>query len=186
MIRRLAAAVSTAMVGACLAAPVAAAGGWATVGLSSVPDGTRAGEAWIVDLTILQHGLTPLEGIHPSLTIMSAGGEATRTFRAVATEKPGVYRARVVFPSAGNWRYVVDDDFSARHPFGPVQIGPRGKASVPTVAAAVVTPEADGGDDGGPWATALGAALTAGLIAAAGVVVLRRRRPGGGPKQAEG
>ena len=31
-------------------------GGWATVGLSSLPNGTPPGEEWVVDLTVLQHG----------------------------------------------------------------------------------------------------------------------------------
>jgi hypothetical protein len=185
MIRRLAAAVSMAMAGACLAAPVAAAGGWATVGLSSLPDGIRAGEAWVVDLTLLQHGRTPLEGVHPSVTITRGGGEAARTFRATATDEPGVYRARVAFPSTGTWRYVVDDDFSARHAFRPVRVAPPGKGSAAALPAAVVTTGSGGGDDGGPEA-ALAAALAAGVIAAALVILVRRRRPDGGAKPAGG
>ena len=41
-------------------------GGWATVGMSSTPAGAKPGEPWVVDMTILQHGRTPLEGVRES------------------------------------------------------------------------------------------------------------------------
>jgi hypothetical protein len=49
------------------------------------------------------------------------------TFSARPTSRTGVYRARVVFPSAGTWRYEVFDAFTeyggARtHKFAPVRI----------------------------------------------------------------
>jgi hypothetical protein len=83
---------------ACVAPAAAGAGGWATVGLEPPPDGIRSGEPWVATITVLQHGLTPLEGIDPTLTIREARG-AVRSFRATPTSKPGVYRARVIFPS---------------------------------------------------------------------------------------
>jgi YtkA-like len=184
MARRLLIAATMAMAGGSLAAGPASAGGWATVGLDSVPDGIRAGEAWVVRLTVLQHGRTPLEGIEPTLTISKAGGGATRTFAAARTARAGVYRTSVVFPSAGSWRYVVDDDFSARHSFGPARIAePRASAKVPVAAA--VPRAGDGDDRGGSVGLALAAALAAGLIAA-GLVVLLRRRPARGPTAGEG
>ena len=45
---------------------VATAGGWATVSLSSTPDDLGPGDAWNVQITILQHGRTPLDGVEPS------------------------------------------------------------------------------------------------------------------------
>jgi hypothetical protein len=182
MRRRAALAVTMAIAGLALATAPAAAGGWATVGIGSLPDGTRPGEPWLADLTILQHGRTPLEGLHPTLTI--ASGVTTRTFRARPTSRPGVYRARVVFPSAGAWRYVVNDDFSATHSFGPVRIGGSKKTSAPAAAVAATPPPSDGGARF-PWG-ALGAALGAGLVAAWIVVSERRRRPGGAGAAAEG
>ena len=82
-----------------LAAPPALGGGFATVGLSSTPAGTAPGQPWNVDITVLQHGRTPLEGVTPSVTIRS--GDATKDFAAKPTGEPGVYRASVVFPAAG-------------------------------------------------------------------------------------
>jgi hypothetical protein len=128
---------------ALVCASTALAGGWATVKLSSSPKNVSAGEPWVVDITVLQHGLAtqPLAGLKPTLTIRRATSARTtssslkepqaRTFRAKATGKVGVYRARVVFPSAGAWRYEVYDAFTqyggARtHRFKPVNIAPAG------------------------------------------------------------
>jgi len=112
---------------AAIAVPVASAGGWATVGLSSLPAGTPAGGKWPVDMTVLQHGVTPLEGIAPVITITSDGG-ASQQFTGQPTGKPGVYHADVVFPSAGTWSYEVWDGFSQTHTFTPVQIGAPGNS----------------------------------------------------------
>jgi hypothetical protein len=51
------------------------------------------------------------------------------TFKARPTGRLGVYRARIVFPSAGTWRYEVFDGFTAfggarTHKFAPVKIAP--------------------------------------------------------------
>jgi len=111
---------------AAIVAPVASAGGWATVGLSSLPSGTPAGKNWSVDLKVLQHGRTPLEGIAPVITITNNNDGESRQFTGTPTGKPGVYHADVVFPSAGTWSYEIWDDFSQTHTFKPVQIGAPG------------------------------------------------------------
>jgi hypothetical protein len=129
---------------ALVCASTALAGGWATVKLSSHPKGLAAGEPWIVDIAVLQHGLAsqPLCCLKPTVTIRrvvttrstsSSLGEprATRTFSARPTSRIGVYRARVVFPGAGTWRYEVYDAFTAyggarTHTFKPVKIAPSG------------------------------------------------------------
>lgn len=134
--RTIIAAAAVALV----CAGTALAGGWATVKLSSLPKGLAAGEPWVVDLTVLQHGLAtqPLCCLSPTVTIRkvavrapSASAPVTKTFRARPTGKIGVYRARVVFPSAGTWRFEVWDGFTryggARtHTFAPVRIAPPG------------------------------------------------------------
>ena len=89
----------------------AVAGGWATAGLAPPPEGTAAGDVWNAEVTILQHGRTPLAGVKPTITIRHAKTGVAKTFRAVPTKEPGVYRARAVFPSAGQWKYEVYDGF---------------------------------------------------------------------------
>ena len=129
--------IVAAVVVALTCASTAFAGGWATVKLSSSPKGLVADEAWVVNITVLQHGLAsqPLCCLKPTVTIRRVGpvgvastiGNKPLTFRARPTSRTGVYRARVVFPSAGTWRYDVFDAFTeyggARtHRFAPVKI----------------------------------------------------------------
>ena len=118
-------------------ASTALAGGWATVRLSSSPKGLTADEPWVVDVTVLQHGLAsqPLCCLKPTVTIRRVGPvrsttalrKTSLTFRARPTRRSGVYRAKIVFPSAGTWRYEVFDAFTAyggarTHTFRAVKI----------------------------------------------------------------
>ena len=135
-------AVVVAAVGAALVcASTALAGGWATVKLSSTPKGVAADEPWVVDITVLQHGLAtqPLCCLKPTVKITrlapirttSGSFVKSRTFKARPTGRVGVYRARVVFPSAGTWRYEVFDAFTTyggaqTHRFPAVKIAPAG------------------------------------------------------------
>jgi hypothetical protein len=155
-----------------LGLPAAAtAGGWATVSLSSTPDDLGPGAPWDVEMTILQHGRTPLDGVEPSITLTNSATGKTEYVAAEPTGRPGVYEARAVFPDAGRWTYAVDDGFSRIHDYPAVTIG--GAASAPAAA----------GGDGFPWSVLL-VALLAGLAAAGLTVALRRRRdrpPLGGP-----
>ena len=107
-----------------VAAPAAQAGGFATVGLSSTP----AEPEWTVDITVMQHGVTPLTDVTPHVDI--AAGATTRTFAARPTGTPGVYRADVVFPHGGRWTYQVRDGFTdiSPHTFKAVTI-PGGPAA---------------------------------------------------------
>ena len=116
----------------------AAAGGWATVGLSSLPTGVDADEPWNVELTVLQHGKTPLAGVKPTLTIRNVDTGQKKTFAAKPTDRVGVYTVTVVFPSGGTWAYEVYDGFgqyggAQTHTFKPVAIagGPAGDDGTP-------------------------------------------------------
>jgi len=136
-------------------------GGFATVQLSSLPAGTVAGGTWTPTLTILQHGVTPLDGLQPAVRITDGGGK-TSTFAAKPAGAPGTYVAEVAFPAAGTWRYEIWDGFSQTHTYSPVTIGGGGDASFPTAP--------------------VGGVVLAGLaLAGALMVVLRRRRPGPRP-----
>ena len=112
-------------------------------------------------MTILQHGVTPLDGLQPAVRITDESGEIT-TFAAKPAGEPGTYVVDVRFPSAGTWRYEIWDGFSQTHTYSPVTIG--------------------GGDDASfPTAPVGGVVLAALALAGALVVVLRRRRPGPRP-----
>jgi hypothetical protein len=103
----------------------ASAGGWATVGLDPLPTGVGPGDTWNTEMTVLQHGRTPLEGLRPTITITLDGTDDSRQFVATPTGKAGVYRSSVVFPEAGAWRIVADSTFGeSMLTYGPVMIGP--------------------------------------------------------------
>ena len=172
-----------AAIAAALAVPAAAtAGGWATVGFDPPPEGLAPGEPWQVEMTILQHGRTPLDGVKPRVFVSSKdGGEAT-SFPARPTGEPGVYRATVVFGAPGTWRYVVDDGFTARHSYPAVRVGKDGKKPDTQPVAAVNTAAATpprAGDDGPNLLLAFGAAAIAALAAGLGAAWLQRRGNGG-------
>jgi len=129
--------VLAAAVLALVCASTALAGGWATVKLSSSPKGIAAGEPWVVNIKVLQHGLAsqPLCCLKPTVTIRkvasarsaSSSSKVSKIFRARWNDRLGLYGARVVFPTAGTWRYEVWDGFTeyggARtHKFAPVTI----------------------------------------------------------------
>jgi hypothetical protein len=158
--------IPLALAAALIAAPSAFAGGWATVGLDSTPAGVQPGDPWAVQITVLQHGRTPLQDVQPTLTIRN--GDSSKTFAAKATEKPGVYAASVTFPSAGRWTYEVNDGFITQQPhtFPAVQIG----APVSAPAAATTT------DDGGVNLTWLVLGGIAFVLAALILLVRRHQR----------
>ena len=163
----------------------AGAGGFATAGLSSTPDGIAPGKPWKVDITVLQHGRTPLEGVTPRVRISS--GSTTREFAAKPTGKPGVYRAEVVFPKAGNWEYVVLDGFNDQlpHTFPAVRIGD-GATSPAAPSPAPAPASAPAPDDGGiaaGWLWGAGAALLLALAVLAADRLRRRTAPA--PRGAE-
>ena len=152
-----------ALVVAIVAVPGATAGGWATVGLSSLPpSGLEPNQSWPVEITVLQHGQTPLAGVTPIVRVRDGGGKVVRNFPAKPTGKIGVYRANVTFPGKGTYSYEVYDGFGTyggarTHTFRPIAIG--------------------AGGDGLPFGPiALAVAVAAGL-ATATVLILRRRRP---------
>jgi hypothetical protein len=154
---------------AAIAVPAASAGGWATVGLSSLPPaGLPANQDWPVDITVLQHGQTPLAGVTPVVRIRDDGGKVVKSFTAAPTGKTGVYHTVVTFPGEGTYSYEVYDGFTQyggaqTHTFKPVVIG-----------------AGDGGFPYGWLALALGLAAS---LAAATIVTLRRRRPAPEPIQ---
>jgi hypothetical protein len=183
-------AVAVAALAAGLLAPATSlAGGFATVGLSSFPEDVGPGDEWVVDLTVLQHGVTPLADVEPRVMVAPAGAGTPHAFDARPTDRPGVYRARVEFESAGDWNISVDDGFAAVHEFGVVQVGDGGDGGDDAAAGAGKSRPATSGpaqstaDSGPTLGTALGIAALAGLLAAAFAQAWGNRQ---GPSPASG
>ena len=138
----------------------AAAGGFATVQLNSLPGPS---ETWEAELTVLAHGRAeaPVDGLKPAVVVSRSDGSERSRFPAEPTGEPGTYRAEVRFDSPGTWRYAVEDGYAGfTHRYPPVQIGAR-----QAVAAA--------GVDEGP--NLLLALLAAAVAGAGGFVLVRRR-----------
>ena len=151
------------------AAPAAQAGGFATVGLDSTPSGTD----WPVEITVLQHGRTPMDNVTPRVVIEQ--GRTTRTFAGEPTGKPGVYAAHVVFPGGGRWEYSVLDGFTdlLPHTFPAVTLPGRVASPASAPAAAV--------DDGGVDLALLIPGVLALLAAPVLLLLPRTRRRGPEP-----
>jgi hypothetical protein len=160
----LSALALSALAAALALAGAASAGGWATVAVDPLPTGVAEGETWQTEITVLQHGVTPLDRLAPVLTIREEGDGVSRDFIASPTAKSGVYEARVVFPASGQWNVVVESGWGeARLTFGPVTIedGPAVGAS----------------PDPFPVVPLAAGALFLTLLAAATLSVRRRWRP---------
>jgi hypothetical protein len=121
-------AAAAAAVAALAAAGAAQAGCMATVGLTPLPKGIAAGEPWIANVRVLQHGRTPMSDARPVVRIRSAAqGARLITVAARRTGVVGTYRARVVFPAAGRYAVAVYDGFPVKdcarvHTFNPVVV----------------------------------------------------------------
>jgi hypothetical protein len=132
--RKAALLVATAAA-ALAAAGTASAGCMATVGLSPLPAGSEAGEPWVVDLVVRQHGLTPLADASPSVVVEDEATGRQLAFAATLVDAAeGRYRASVVFPTAGSWSVAAYDGFpvaecARTHTFGSYEIGTPGPQS---------------------------------------------------------
>lgn len=96
----------------------AAAGGWAITSLDPF-DQPVAGRQTVIGLTILQHGVTPVDLADVGIRVTGPGGPS-QFFPAVsdAPDRVGHYTADVVFPSAGTFSWIVEQDI-----FGPQDLG---------------------------------------------------------------
>jgi hypothetical protein len=95
------------------------------VALTGKPSVAKAGKAWTATVSVTRDR-QPDAGQAPTIrllnySISTAGRVVNVTTRA--TDLPGVYRARVAFPSAGTWRVVVIDRMTGRaYPFGQTRV----------------------------------------------------------------
>jgi hypothetical protein len=77
-----------------------------------VPTSSKAGKAVMATIAVKMDGrYTP--GKTPVVRIINAAGKAV-TIRSLPTSKAGIYRARLLFPTAGVWRVLVVDRETGR------------------------------------------------------------------------
>ena len=119
--------VAFAALAALVAAPAAIAKE-RNLALTGKPSVTTAGKASQVTVTVTRDK-QPDAGRSPIVRLVSSSSVSTSSrvvnIVARATTKMGVYRARVVFPSAGTWRVTVIDATTGRaYPFGTTRVLP--------------------------------------------------------------
>ena len=102
--KRLFAAAATLALAASLVltAPVAA-GGWATVSLVGPSSAPVAGAPWPLELEVLQHGVTPIDGETVSLVARHPANGTVAAANGRPGDAVGRYLVDVVFPDAGDW-----------------------------------------------------------------------------------
>lgn len=116
--------IPVAVVAALVTAP-AALGKERNIALSGKPTVAQAGKAWTATVSVTRDK-QPDAGRAPTIRLLnnsiSTAGRVVN-IRTTPTELPGVYRARVAFPSAGTWRVVVVDRMTGRaYPFGQTRV----------------------------------------------------------------
>ena len=119
--------VAFAALAALVAAPAAIAKE-RNLALTGKPSVTTAGKASQVTVSVTRDK-QPDAGRSPIVRLVSSSSVSTSrrvvNIVARATTKMGVYRARVVFPSAGTWRVTVIDATTGRaYPFGTTRVLP--------------------------------------------------------------
>jgi hypothetical protein len=84
------------------------------VAMTAAPVAPKAGQAWTATITVKVDGrLFASRGSTPAVRIIRADGKAI-TVVSTSTARPGVYRARLMFPTAGMWRVLVVDRSTGR------------------------------------------------------------------------
>jgi hypothetical protein len=122
-----------------------------------------AGGSWEPKITIRQHGTTPLDGVEPAVIITNRDTGERKRFDATPTGNPGEYRAKVVFPSGGEWAVGVYDGFTQY-----------GGAKLHTFGTVGVSGDGGGGGSSTAW-TLSGSAVLA--LALGALLLYARRRP---------
>jgi hypothetical protein len=141
------------------------AGGWASVAISDPPADPTAGGETVIDLTVLQHGVTPINWI--GLTVVATNGATGETVSATAQPiRQGEYQARLTFPSAGDW--------SLAFTSGDLMVEGTGALAIAVGAPAPIAGVASGATSSA-LAIVLGL-LVAGFLATFAIMVIRDRR----------
>jgi hypothetical protein len=144
------------------------AGGWSVVTLDKTPAEVKAGTAFTIGFSVLQHGETPVDGLTPKITFTSATG-THETFTARGDGVTGHYVADVTLPNAGTWTWEIEA-------FGPPSVmSPLQVLAAPAPAPAPASPAIAPAPAMAPTLPWGGAAVV--VIALACAALFLRRRP---------
>jgi hypothetical protein len=91
------------------------------IALKGVPTAPHADKAFTATISVTRDKM-PVAGKAPTVRLLSSSISVIN-ITSRATDKIGVYRARIVFPNAGMWRIVVIDRMTGRaYQFGRVKV----------------------------------------------------------------
>jgi hypothetical protein len=169
MRHRFPTAALSALAASLLLAGTALAGGWANAIMDDPPqDPPSAGEAITIGFTLMQHGVTPVDGGATMVTVRNPATGEELTVAARHDGPSGHWVAVITFPSDGTWRYEVTttDLVVGMNGFNPVTIGSTGSGTATTPATSAATAQ--------PATWLLLAPLL--TLAIAGAVILAQRR----------
>jgi mono/diheme cytochrome c family protein len=118
-----------------MVAAAATYGGWAVIKVENVPARLEAGRPTRLTFTILQHGVEPMRGLKPTVTVTPDGERRGDRVRAEAGTKAGQYVATITPAAVGAVRIAIDANWrNARTELLPI----------PVVAAVAQAAPADG------------------------------------------
>lgn len=86
-------------------------GGWAVVTVKDAPEYFVVDKPAVFDFVVRQHGVTPLDGLSPSVSARKGIRWVNGT--VVPTPAAGVYRATIAVPSTGDWAVTIESGFGA-------------------------------------------------------------------------
>lgn len=160
-------------------ASAALAGGWAIITLDAPPGEIRAGEAWTVGFSVLQHGQTPVHKldattpVEPLLVARNLDAGRRVEVLATPTDEVGHFTAEVTFPVEGQWTWtILPNPLAGDAAFEPLTVLPAAPQTTTNAAAPqLTTAPALSPADGLRWA----AVAVAGLAVVAALLQARKR-----------
>jgi hypothetical protein len=173
MRRHVAAALLALVALAAVAGPAAAKE--ANLTMMPPPGGMGPGDPWVATIRAEAEPPELLAEISPVVTLVNRATGERRVVHARRTGDPGIFNARIVFPTAGTWNLTLGDGLSEReYVFRPITVG-----------TAPAAPPAGDGD--GPFAPVwVFLAALAGLLTAAGAGLVIHRRGRAAPSAPAG
>jgi cytochrome c2 len=126
MFSRLGISFGLALLFALLFAFPALGGGWAVITLDELPTAITAGEPLTVGFTVLQHGITPMTNIDPTVKANLSPNEKF-VVQAEPEGDAGHYTATLTFPKEGEWNwsiqaFTMDQPMPVLHVAAPARV----------------------------------------------------------------
>jgi len=107
------------------------AGGWAVVTVSELPAAVMAGEPFVIEFAVRQHGQRLVGGVPAAVTAVHAAIQEEVTVSATEAAEYGYYEASLILPSAGEWQWAVQT-WGVTYTMPPLTVNSRAASEVAT------------------------------------------------------